>query len=62
VNRATVDLHGRRSRPAPARGLHAGRPTPHGFFAALDGCVRLDNAAIDWLSGIADPGTPVEID
>ena len=29
--------------------------------ARSHGCVRLDNSAIDWLSGIAEPGTPVEI-
>ncbi len=29
--------------------------------AGSHGCVRLDNAAIDWLSGMAEPGTPVEI-
>jgi lipoprotein-anchoring transpeptidase ErfK/SrfK len=29
--------------------------------ALSHGCVRLDNSAIDWLSGIAEPGTPVEI-
>jgi lipoprotein-anchoring transpeptidase ErfK/SrfK len=30
--------------------------------ARSHGCIRLDNAAIDWLAKIAQPGTPVEID
>jgi lipoprotein-anchoring transpeptidase ErfK/SrfK len=30
--------------------------------ARSHGCIRLDNAAIDWLATIAQPGTPVEID
>jgi lipoprotein-anchoring transpeptidase ErfK/SrfK len=30
--------------------------------ARSHGCIRLDNAAIDWLASIAQPGTPVEID
>jgi lipoprotein-anchoring transpeptidase ErfK/SrfK len=29
--------------------------------AGSHGCVRLDNAAIDWLAAAAAPGTPVEI-
>jgi lipoprotein-anchoring transpeptidase ErfK/SrfK len=30
--------------------------------ARSHGCVRLDNAAVDWLAAVAVPGTPVEID
>ena len=30
--------------------------------AGSHGCVRLDNAAVDWLAAVAVPGTPVEID
>jgi lipoprotein-anchoring transpeptidase ErfK/SrfK len=30
--------------------------------AASNGCVRMDNAGVDWLAGVAAPGTPVVIE